>query len=50
MADPFALARIGLKLLGYRMGQIEARLPLAIKLELSMHPGFWTSKSGQHPR
>ena len=47
---PSALVRIGLKLLGYRLGQIEARLPLAIKLKLSMHPGFWSSKSGMHPQ
>jgi rhamnosyltransferase len=39
---PSAIARIGMKLLGYRLGQIEAHLPLAIKLRLSMHPAFWS--------
>jgi rhamnosyltransferase len=47
---PSALARIGVKLLGYRLGQIEVHLPLTIKLRLSMHPGFWSSKSGKQPR
>lgn len=47
---PSALVRIGVKLLGYRLGQIEDHLPLTIKLRLSMHPGFWSNKSGKHPR
>lgn len=47
---PSALARIGVKLLGYRLGQIEARLPRTIKIRLSMHPGFWSSKSEMHPQ
>lgn len=38
---PSALLRTVLKLLGYRLGRAEARLPLALKRRLSMFNGFW---------
>lgn len=38
---PSALQRTVLKLLGYRLGRAEARLPLALKKRLSMFSGFW---------
>lgn len=38
---PSALLRTVLKLLGYRLGRAEARLPLALKRRLSMFSGFW---------
>lgn len=38
---PSALLRSALKLLGYKLGQQEARLPLELKRRLSMHRGFW---------
>lgn len=38
---PSALIRSGIKLLGYRMGQHEARFSARVKRKLSMHPGFW---------
>ncbi len=36
-----ALVRTGLKLAGYRLGQMEHRLSVGWKRRLSMHPGFW---------
>lgn len=39
---PSALLRTVLKLLGYRLGRAEARLPLALKRRLSMFNGFWS--------
>ena len=38
---PSALMRIGVKLLGYRLGRMDAHLPTGIKRQLSMHPRFW---------
>jgi rhamnosyltransferase len=38
---PSALLRTVLKLLGYRLGRAEVRLPLALKRRLSMFRGFW---------
>jgi rhamnosyltransferase len=38
---PSALVRTGLKLLGYRLGRKESRLPLGMKRKLSMHHRFW---------
>lgn len=38
---PSAILRTAIKLLGYRLGQMEARLTLEAKRHLSMHPGFW---------
>jgi len=38
---PSALLRTGIKLLGYRLGRMEARLTLDTKRRLSMHPQFW---------
>ncbi len=38
---PSALVRTGLKILGYRLGMMEARLSPKIKRALSMHPRFW---------
>jgi rhamnosyltransferase len=38
---PSALVRTGLKLLGYRLGRMEARIAANVKRHLSMHPGFW---------
>ena len=38
---PSALVRTFLKLAGYRLGRMEARLSLAVKRRLSMHPSFW---------
>ena len=38
---PFALMRTGLKIFGYRLGMMEARLAPKIKRALSMHPQFW---------
>lgn len=46
---PSAIARTFTKLLGYRLGRVEARLTRGIKRRLSMQPGFWDrsiSKAG----
>jgi rhamnosyltransferase len=43
---PSAIARTGLKLLGYRLGKMEARLSLQWKRRLSMHPAFWSQEAG----
>jgi rhamnosyltransferase len=40
---PSALVRTGLKVAGYRLGRMEARLTPRVKRRLSMHPGFWRS-------
>jgi rhamnosyltransferase len=47
---PSALVRAGIKLLGYRLGQMEARLTPNAKRRLSMHPEFWNNNSGKHAR
>ena len=39
---PSALLRTWLKLVGYRLGQMEARLTPGAKRRLSMHPKFWS--------
>jgi rhamnosyltransferase len=44
---PSALLRTVLKLLGYRLGRAEERLPLALKRRLSMFRGFWANGSHQ---
>jgi rhamnosyltransferase len=46
---PSALLRTGIKLLGYRMGRIEALLTPKFKRHLSMHPGFWTNPVSRLP-
>ena len=38
---PSALVRTGLKLIGYRLGRMEALLTPSIKRQLSMHSRFW---------
>lgn len=38
---PSSLVRTGLKLAGYRLGNMEQRFSLAWKRKLSMHSGFW---------
>lgn len=38
---PSALLRTVLKLMGYRLGKLEARLPVGLKKQLSMHRRFW---------
>ena len=38
---PESLIRTALKYLGYRLGRAEARLPLGIKRNLSMHRQYW---------
>lgn len=38
---PASLWRNAVKLLGYKMGQVEATIPLALKRRMSMHRGFW---------
>jgi rhamnosyltransferase len=38
---PSSLVRTLIKLLGYRLGRMEARLPLNLKRRLSMHSRFW---------
>lgn len=40
---PSALLRTILKYAGYRLGRMESRLPLRIKIACSMHKGFWVS-------
>jgi len=45
LAIPSALVRTGLKLLGYRLGKMEARLTPGVKRVLSMHPRFWVQSS-----
>lgn len=47
---PSALARNGLKLLGYRLGKMEARWSPAMKRRLSMHPSFWIKPPDTDPR
>ena len=42
---PSALVRAGIKLLGYRLGQMEAQLTPNAKRRLSMHPEFWSNSS-----
>jgi rhamnosyltransferase len=42
---PSALVRNGLKLMGYRLGKMEARWSPEMKRRLSMHPSFWTKPS-----
>lgn len=42
---PSALLRTVLKMLGYRLGRLEARLPLWLKKRLSMHRRFWERES-----
>jgi rhamnosyltransferase len=44
---PSALLRTGLKLLGYRLGRRESRLPLSWKRKLSMHSRFWAQETGR---
>jgi len=44
---PSALLRTVMKLVGYRLGQMEARLSPGIKRRLSMHPKFWTNSLQQ---
>ncbi|WP_058186748.1 glycosyltransferase [Terracidiphilus gabretensis] len=39
---PAALLRAGSKLLGYRLGQMEAKLPQSAKRAMSMHSKYWT--------
>lgn len=38
---PESLCRSAVKLLGYKLGQAEANIPVAWKRKLSMHRGFW---------
>jgi rhamnosyltransferase len=38
---PSSLLRNALKLMGYKLGQHESKLPLWLKRRLSMHRGFW---------
>ncbi len=38
---PSSLLRNAIKLLGYKIGQQEARLPRWLKRRLSMHRRFW---------
>ncbi len=38
---PASLYRNAIKLVGYKLGQAEARLPLALKRRWSMHRGYW---------
>ena len=38
---PSALLRNAMKLLGYRLGALEARLPTSLKRRISMFPPFW---------
>ncbi len=38
---PEVLLRSALKLLGYRLGQVEQHLPVTLKRHLSMFPGYW---------
>lgn len=42
---PSALLRTGLKLLGYRIGGMESRLPLALKRRVSMQKSFWAGRN-----
>jgi len=43
---PSALVRTTLKLTGYRLGRLEARLPLWLKRRLSMNRNFWKAPTG----
>lgn len=45
MQIPSAVVRTGLKVLGYRLGRMEARLTPGVKRALSMHPRFWAKAS-----
>lgn len=38
---PLALLRTAVKLVGYRMGRLEAMWPIGLKRWCSMHKGFW---------
>jgi rhamnosyltransferase len=38
---PEVLVRSAFKLLGYRLGHLERRLPIALKRRISMFPGYW---------
>jgi rhamnosyltransferase len=46
---PSALVRTGLKLLGYRLGRLEAGLPPKLKRLLSMNSRFWEEEMGSGP-
>jgi rhamnosyltransferase len=39
---PESLLRSALKLLGYRLGQLEGRLPTTLKRRISMFPAYWS--------
>jgi rhamnosyltransferase len=38
---PSAMARTGLKYMGYRLGMLEKKMPASLKYKLSMHKRFW---------
>ncbi|MCR3817138.1 glycosyltransferase family 2 protein, partial [Pseudomonas aeruginosa] len=38
---PEIALRSAFKLLGYRLGQLERHLPVALKRRISMFPGYW---------
>ena len=38
---PEVLVRSAFKLVGYRLGHLERRLPLALRRRISMFPGYW---------
>lgn len=40
---PAALLRNACKLIAYKLGQKEKRMPIAIKKKMSMHKGYWKS-------
>lgn len=44
---PSAITRTALKLLGYNLGKMEARLAPQIKRHLSMHPAYWGKEATQ---
>jgi rhamnosyltransferase len=45
---PSALVRTGAKLIGYRLGRLETRLPLWFKRWCSMHKGYWGEAATAH--
>ncbi len=44
---PLAVLRTGTKLLAYRLGLMEHKLPLGVKRVFSMSPGFWSEKDAR---
>ncbi len=43
---PYALLQNAAKILGYRLGKLERKLPMSLKMRISMNQNFWSQDSG----